>query len=220
MSRFPGKSWQGIFVVATLALAVSGLATAPSATAESSPTPGNGDKVATSERHCTVNLSTRATQCFGTFRAAIENATAGRVTDASLSSQTATADSKTAAKLDNGDSRAAAVVIGIQYYWENFNRYPDGSSRTPAYTLTHSGDNACTGTTSDLDYRSAPLLDDRPPAGTTVNWNNNIRSFQGFNNCYQQMWDNADCTGWLFGYSSSSADLAAGRDRTECIDWS
>jgi hypothetical protein len=196
--------------VAAFALAAAGLAAAPGAAAE----PEKTDKAA-AERHCVADVTTGATQCFATFREAIQRATAGRITDADLSAQTATADSKTVAKLNSGERGVAALVIGIQYYWEGFNRFPDGSLRTPAYTLTHSGDNACTTTTTDLDYRKAPLLN-----GALVNWNNNIRSFQGFNNCWQRMWDNANCTGLLLDYSSSSADLGSARDRTECIDWS
>jgi hypothetical protein len=204
--------------LAALALTVAGLAAAPSAAAESGSTPGKADKAQAGEQHCAVDVKTGATQCFGTFREAIEHATAGRVTDANLSAQTA--DSKTTAELNSGGSGVAALVIGVEYYWENFNRLPDGSLHQPAYTLTYSGDVACTTPLSNIDYRAAPLLNDAPPAGGTVNWNNNIRSFQGFNNCWQRMWDNANCTGLLLDYSPSSADLGAARDRTECIDWS
>jgi hypothetical protein len=200
-----------------LTLAAAALGAASSASAESGSAPGKADKAAPGERHCTVDVKSGATQCFGTFREAIKHATGGRVTDAGLSAQSATADSKTTAKLNNGKAAAAAVVIGIQYYWENYNRNPDGSLHLPAYTLTHSGDVACTSSTSNLDYRSAPLLND---AGVTVNWNNNIRSFQAFNNCYERLWDNANCTGQLLNYAPSSTDLGVARDRTECIDWS
>ena len=97
---------------------------------------------------------------------------------------------------------------GIEYYWENFNNHPP-----PLFTLTVSGDAACTGPL-ESEYVLAPL------PTLSINWNNNIRSFQGFNNCWQRMWDNADCTGYLFGYAASSTDLGAARDRTECIEFS
>lgn len=199
-----------------LALAVAGPG---GATAEGGSTQDKADKATTGERHCTVDLTTSATACFGTFRAAIEHATAGRVTDATLDARSAMADSKTTAALNSGGSDRAPIVIGVQYYWENYNRYPDQSLHHPAYTLTHSGNFLCTGPTGDIDYRSAPLLNDAPPGGT-VNWNNNIRSFQSFNSCWQRMWDNANCTGLLLDYWYYSVDLGAGRDRTECIEWS
>jgi hypothetical protein len=204
--------------LAALALTLAGLGAASSAAAESGSAPGKADKAGAGERHCAVDVKTGTTECFGTFREAIEHATAGRVTDAKLSARTAAADSKTTAKLNSGESgAAAAVVIGIEYYWENYNLNPDGSLHEPAFTLTYSGDVACTTPTSDLDYRAAPLLDD---SGVTVNWNNNIRSFEAFNNCYQRLWDNPDCTGLLLDYSPNSPDLGAARDRAECIDWS
>jgi hypothetical protein len=207
-----------------MALAVAGLAVAPSAGAESGSAPGKADKAAAGEQHCAVDLETGAMQCFGTFREAIEHATAGRVTDASLSARTGTTDSRTTAKLNDVDRTFGALVIGVQYYWEDFNLFPDGSVRQPNYTLSYSGDVSCTVPTSDIDYRAAPLPNRAPPAGTTINWNNTIRSFKGYNGCYQRMWDNANCTGLLFDYAPSSADLAAapaaGRDQTECIDWS
>lgn len=203
-----------------LALALTA-AVAPSATATSGPAPDKADKAATAatgERHCAGEVTTGVTECFDTFRESIEHATAGRVTDARLSATTGTVDGSTTAKLNGGPSTAAEFVIGIQYYWQDYNRHPDGTLHTPAYTLTHSGPVTCTSPTSDVDYRSAPLLND---TGHTVDWNNNIRSFQsGFNNCLQRMWDFSNCTGPLIGYSAASPDLIGGRDRAECVEWS
>jgi hypothetical protein len=210
--------------LAAVALTVAGLAITPGATAESSSAPSKVDKAATGAHHCTVNLSTGTTKCFGTFRESIEHATAGRVTDGNLSARTAGVDSRTAAKLNSGGPGVRAVVIGVQYYWENFNQHPDGSTRFPNYTLTHSGDVRCTASMSNIDYRSAPLFNGAPPNGTTVNWNNTIRSFEAFGGCWQRMWDSANCTGLLFSYTHLSSDMAmapaAGRDQTECIEWS
>jgi hypothetical protein len=209
--------------LAAMALTVAALAVAPGVAAAGGST--TSDKAdGAGEHHCSVSLSTGTARCFGTIREAIAQATAGRVTDGSLSASTGTADSKTTARLDSGELGVTSLVIGIEYYWQDFNHNPDGSVHQPDYTLTYSGNVSCTIPTSDLDYRAAPMPNYAPPAGTTINWNNNIRAFQGFNGCYQRMWDNANCTGLLFDYAPSAADLAAapaaGRDQTECIDWS
>lgn len=122
--------------LAAVALTVAGLVIAPSATAESGSAPSKVDKAATGAHHCTVDLTAGTTKCFDTFREPIEHATGGRVTDGDLSPRTATVDSETAAKLNSAGPGVKAVVIGVRYYWENFNRNPDGSTRFPDYTLT------------------------------------------------------------------------------------
>lgn len=201
--------------LAALALSMAALGAAPSAAAEGDKAPGKEDRAATSAEHCAVDATTGTNQCFDTFQESVAYATAGQVTDASLSASTGTADSKTTTKLNSGES-AERVVIGVQYYWENFNTNPDGSVHQPAHTLTVWGDfGPCNNTLNDVEYMAAPLL-----VGDVVNWNNNIRSFEGHNNCWQQMWDNPDCTGLLLDWAPHSADLGAGRDRTECIEWS
>ncbi|HEU5470861.1 MAG TPA: hypothetical protein VFV67_09425 [Actinophytocola sp.] len=193
--------------LAAAALTVAGLAAGTSAAAESGPDNGKTDQAKSGGSHCTLSVKTRATQCFDTFREAIAQATAGRVTDANLSGL-ASVDGKTAAELNEGGFGTASVVHGIQYYWENFNNHPP-----PLHTLTVSGTAPCT-TPTETEYVLAPL-----PI-LSINWNNNIRSFQGFNHCWQRMWDHPECSGLLWDYSANSADLGAARDRTECIIFS
>lgn len=189
--------------LAGLILAMGSVATAPSAAAAGSADEGKAQPVA--PQYCNVNVETGATQCFGSFREVIAHATSGRVTDAPNDLRAAATDSKLAERINESGDPGVAVVIGVDYFWENF--------VTPA--VVFSGPNACTGTLSDIDYRSAPL-----PTVGGINYNNNIRSFQGFSNCWQRLWDFSNCTGYLFGYASGSADLGAARDRAECIDFS
>lgn len=120
--------------VAALALAVAGLAAATGGDRGTWLDAWQGGKAEAVERHCVADVTTGATQCFGTFREAIQHATAGRVTDANLSAQTATADSKTTAKLNSGERGIAALVIGIQYLLGGLQSFP---GRKLAYARVH-----------------------------------------------------------------------------------
>ncbi|MGW4212479.1 hypothetical protein ACWEIJ_31130 [Lentzea sp. NPDC004789] len=176
---------------------------APSASA------GGGKPAPTGDaQHCVVSVGNGAMRCFHTATESISFATGGRVTNAPADMRAAVQDAKLTQEINATGPGAMAVVIGIEYYWENYG--------TPSLTFT--GANACTTTTGDTDFYYAPLPNYTGSGG--VNWNNNIRSFAGYNNCYQRMWDNSNCTGLLLGYVGSSADMGAYRDRTECIYWS
>jgi hypothetical protein len=193
-----------IRIIAFAAIVVAAVGAAASFTTPAQAQAGAGGK----GRHCVMNLSAPSapTTCYDSFTEAIAKASGGRITDAPSDVRAAMRDPKLAAELNSGGGIGTkAFVIGVEYYLQNFS----GAS------LTFNGDHTCTGTTSDLEYRQAPL-----PTLGGINWNNNIRSFQGFNNCYQRMWDNANCTGLLLDYTGSSADMGVARDRTECIDWS
>jgi hypothetical protein len=177
----------------SIGLAAAVLAAGGFAAGQASATPG---------RHCTVSVETGAAQCFATFREAIAAATGGRVTDAPDGLKV---DSKLVAEL-NTPASTATVPIGIEFLLTGWN----GTS------VTFTGAHPCTTTTADNEFSRGPL-----PTVAGVNWNNNIRSFQVLNNCWQTMLDNADCTGLLFGPSGGTSDLGpAANDRTECILWS
>ncbi|XVS63042.1 hypothetical protein ACQPYE_33010 [Actinosynnema sp. CA-299493] len=189
--------------LATLALGLAWVA-APTASA-------SADKpvaAAAEATNCTISAETKAVKCFSTATEAISFATNGQVTDAPRDMGEAIADPKVKQQINTPDVGATAVVIGIQYYLSNYG----------SHSLTVSGAGSCTTALDTVEYYVAPLPNLAPSGG--INWNNNIRSFQGYNNCYQLMVDDAACTVGLYGWAGFAADLGAANDRTECIFWS
>jgi len=148
-------------------------------------------------------LETAAVRCFATATEAISFASGGTVAKAPSDFRDAVRDPKLTEQINN--AKAPAVLIGVEYYLENYG--------TPA--LYYYGSHSCTTTISDVDYYSAPL-----PTVSGINWNNNIRSFAAYNNCWQRLYDYPNCTGTYYGYSGYSVDLGSFRDRAECIYWS
>lgn len=176
---------------------------APSASA------GGGKPASTGNaQHCVVSVGNGAMKCFNTATESISFATGGRVTSAPADMGAAIQDAKLTQEINASGPGATAVMIGVEYYLQNYG----GAS------LTFTGANACTATTADTDFYYAPLPNYSGSGG--INWNNNIRSFIGYSNCYQRMYDYSNCTGLLLGYVGYSADMGAARDRTECIYWS
>lgn len=188
---------------AGLLFGLAWVAVAPSASAAGGKPAPTGDA-----QHCVVSVETGAVNCFNTATESISFATGGRVSSAPADMRAAIQDAKLTQQINASDPGTMAVVIGIEYYLQNYG--------TPS--LTFSGASACTTTTADTDYQYNPLPNYSGSGG--INWNNNIRSFRGYNNCYQRMYDFSNCTGLMLGYVGSSADMGAARDRTECIRWS
>ncbi|MFI1732045.1 hypothetical protein ACH40E_23090 [Streptomyces acidicola] len=125
--------------------------------------------------HCVYNVSTDATACYSTFRAAIADATNGKVTDAPLSARTAFSDASLQKRLDGpmptaAGTTAAAVdyVLSIEY---------DIANLSPANgTLTITAGAPCV-EDGQRDFTVNDIRDAWP------SWNDRISSFQGYNTC-------------------------------------
>jgi hypothetical protein len=140
---------------------------------------------ATSTPHCTQAAGAgQALHCFATFRAAIADATGGRITDAPASATTAALDPKFSAEVDSVNAaaaRSAAIapaavsLLGIEYADANFT----------GATLTRTGAGSCDNS-ADVDFRVPSM-----PAG----WNDRITSFKSFSNCAQQLFRSINFTG-------------------------
>ncbi len=115
------------------------------------------------------------------------------------------------AQRDRGEGRhrngaASSYLIGIAYYWENY--------RAPA--LYFYGSHPCSDTLYDVDFYA-----EKPGAqGFPLSWNHNIRSFQGYNNCYLRLADWDYFTGEWYGYAGASANLGRMNDRASSISFS
>jgi len=178
--------------IALLALALVGFAPASAAPA----------KAEAKAVNCTYSVETHATHCFDTFAEALAQASGGTVTGAPSDVRKAVSDPKVTAAVN---SPSASVVIGVEYYYTGYG--------TPS--LTFYGSHTCTGPTTDVDFYSAPL-----PTVGGINWNDNIESFIGYNNCWQKMFYWSNCTGPTYGYAAYASDLGSMNDNTECIYWS
>jgi hypothetical protein len=187
---------QTVLRTAGLALALAGVLTATVSAAEAAPAK---PAVPISASQCAVHVETGKAKCFGTAREAISYATGGRVTTAPDQLNRALTDSKLATDLNQP---AADTLLGIFYYFENY------GSPTLYYYGNRGG---CSTSVGDVDYGVSPL-----PV-LTYNWNNNIRSFQGYNNCWVKLYDNQLFDGESTGFAGSSADLGWFRDRAESL---
>jgi hypothetical protein len=153
--------------------------------------------------NCAVSVETGASRCFRTATEAISFASGGQITDAPSGVNEVVHDPKMTERIN--DLKVPAVLIGIEYYWTGYN--------PPA--LYFYGSSSCSTTINDIDYQRGPL-----PTLGGINWNNNIRSFIGYNNCWQRLYDFSNCTGTYYGYAGYSSDLGSFRDRANCIRWS
>ncbi|MFT7838255.1 hypothetical protein Q5530_19135 [Saccharothrix sp. BKS2] len=189
---------------AGLVLTLAWVVSAPAASAAE----GKSAASATGGTHCTLSVKTRAVDCFATITESIAHATGGRVADAPADVLAAVTDPGVTARI-NGGGPGALAVLGIQYYLSNYG----------SHSLTVNGpDVGCDNPVDPPEYFVAPLPNLVPSGG--INWNNNIRSFQSYSNCYQLMFDDAACTVPLYGWAPFAADLGVANDRTECIYWS
>ncbi|MFC6092440.1 hypothetical protein [Saccharothrix lopnurensis] len=163
--------------------------------------------------HCVISVTTKAVDCFATITESIAFATGGRVTDAPSDVLTAVKDPDVTARI-NGGGPGALAVIGIQYYLANYG----------SHSLTVNGpDVGCDGPVDPPEYFVAPLPNFVPSGG--INWNNNIRSFQGYSGCWQALFDDPGCTVRIYPtippwWGPFAADLGVANDRAECIYWS
>jgi len=162
------------------------------------------------QRHCAIDLSNAGKrQCFSTAREAISKATGGAAFSLSSAAVTGASKNRAAASASSTKAHSAAAasyLIGVAYYWQNYG--------TPA--LYFYGDHPCTTTTLDADY-GLPYFGIN---GFPASWDNNIRSFTSYNNCWTRVSDWTWYLGESFGYTSAVADLGGMNDRTSSILWS
>lgn len=205
---------------AALVAAVSVLSIFSVGTAQAAP---KDKDVRSDMQNCTLEVETRATQCFRTLTEAIFHVTQGRVADAPADARKLASDKDTVAKLN---APAASLVLGVFYYWEN---YGAGQSSNPVLVISSNTGVPCTQTTSDVNYSVSPLADFSSSGGH--NWNNNIRSAKvfnvehpagviNFNNCFANLYDLPNFGGTSTGYLANSSDLGSMRDRAESIRFS
>ncbi|MBF6049530.1 hypothetical protein GO001_30830 [Streptomyces sp. NRRL B-1677] len=86
-----------------------------SATAQARPQP------ASEARTCLVNVDSGATQCFGTFRAAVAASTEGRITDAPLSGKDAARDRQLVEKPRESSSARGKLNAEPAILYEHWN---------------------------------------------------------------------------------------------------
>lgn len=134
--------------------------------------PAQASAADTTNGHCVYNVSTDTSSCYSSFRAAIADATNGKVTDASLAARTTASFQK---RMDGpmptaAGAGAAAVdyVLSIEYDIANLS--PSGG------TLTITGNAPCV-EDGQRDYTFNDIRDAWP------SWNDRISSFQGYNTC-------------------------------------
>lgn len=202
-------------VIAALTAVAATLTVSATGSAQAEP---KGKGVESGAQNCTVEVETRATQCFRTLTEAVFHVTQGRVANAPADARKLAADKGVTAQLN---APASTLILGIFYYWENYGH--------PALIVWTDGGEPCTGPVNDLDY-GLPWLPDYTSTGG-LNWNNNIRSFWAFNveypagvinynNCYANLFDYPGFVGDSTGYLPGSPDLGVMRDRAESILWS
>ncbi|MFJ7417821.1 hypothetical protein ACIQXD_04295 [Streptomyces uncialis] len=147
--------------------------------------------------HCVANLSTGSNECFGTFRESIAFATNGQVTDAPLTARAAVADKTLKAKLEGpqtaGANRAAAYALSIEYQLSGYG----------GATLTITANAPCV-QDGQRDFTVNDIRDIDPW------WNDRISSFQGYNTCDVNHYENqvvngGDTTGPKASMSSMGA---------------
>lgn len=136
--------------------------------------PGQAGAAEGTNGHCVYNVSTGATACHSTFRAAVVDATNGKVTNASPVARTALSDTSFLKRLEGPmpatEATAAAVdyVLSIEYDIANLS--PSGGT----LTITAGGPCVADG---QRDFTVNDVRDAWP------SWNDRISSFQGFNTC-------------------------------------
>jgi hypothetical protein len=207
-----------------MVLVIGLMAVSTGATHAATTAPTSGESKAAGQ-NCTLNANNGELQCFSSFRAAITQATGGRVTNASDNAKTALADKRFDAQLNqtsesrdiddalqSNSSRDIPVyvawppsyVIGIEYdnTWYTWD------------TLTVYANSACTTTISDIDFEVAfPQLNG-------VGWDNKIASFRSYNNCWTRGWEHPNRQGSVFGYYSAAGSLGWMNDRISHLDFS
>jgi hypothetical protein len=186
--------------------------------------PKDKDAPATAQ-NCTLQVQTRATQCFRTLTEAVYHVTRGRVANAPADAGKLASDKNMTDKLN---APAARLVLGVFYYWENFGQAPAHDSNPTLVVWSDTGE-PCSDPTSDMDYAVSPLPNFTSTGGR--NWNNNIRSAKvfnvehpagvfNFNHCYAKLYDLPNFGGTATGYLSGTSDLGTMRDRAESIQFS
>ena len=127
--------------------------------------------------NCMLNLSTGEHACYSTFREAIAHGTNGQVTNAPFSARTAAADKTLATKLSGpqvaGPGLETSYILSVEYQLSDYS----GES----YTF----------------FADAPCVEDGQ-RDFTVNdirdydpwWNDRISSFDGFNTCDVNHYEN------------------------------
>jgi hypothetical protein len=190
-----------------LALGLTGMVAAASpAAADSAPAKDTSPAAS----HCTLRLGTGAVRCFSTLNQALSYASGGRVTGVPNDVHKAVTDHKVTEQINAPQATVGNLIVGIQYYWENYG--------APSLTVWGFGD-PCNATLADVDYYLSSDRMDLTPFGG-LNWNNNIRSFIGYNNCWEKLYDFPNATGDTYGFTPYSSDLGLMRDRAEFISFS
>ncbi|MEV6521903.1 hypothetical protein AB0M43_08195 [Longispora sp. NPDC051575] len=159
-------------------------------------------------RHCAVQLTQDGPrhQCFGTFRQAIAFGTDGAITSAPDATAAAT-DPGFQAEVEHPATRAANVLIGIEYDATNF-----GGNTFSVFRYA-----ACTGPTNDVDKQIVDL--------DVIGWNDKVSSFRTYNNCIADHYYLTNFGGVHTGYLGSSATMPVingtnMNDNARSIRWS
>ncbi|MFD4657019.1 hypothetical protein ACFWP2_15495 [Kitasatospora sp. NPDC058444] len=153
-----------VLAAAAIALSLSGAATAVAQPAAAGGSAG----------HCVVSAEGGPSQCFGTYREAIEFATAGRVVDAPVSAAAAARDTAFAEEL-NSQQGLNLVVLGTIY--DDF--FFEGQS------ITYTGPHGCyDGNSADYSFDiAAPLT-------------NHVYSVRPYANCWFNLFTGVQATGY------------------------
>ncbi|WP_147339431.1 hypothetical protein [Actinomadura spongiicola] len=124
------------------------------------------------ERHCVVSVGDREARCFGGFREALAEATAGRITDAPGNAAAAAADRVLERRINalaaerGGSALREGYVLSIEYQHENFG----GSS------IIFTGYRGCDGIDDGIvEFEYADLA--------PIGWNDTISSFRTYSDC-------------------------------------
>jgi len=183
---------------AVVALSATGAQASTGAVSKASAAPDR------TQQFCTVDLSHANRQdCFSSSRAAISHATGG--TAQTLPQARADA-SKTAggAAQSTTAHQSSNYLVSALYWWQNY--------QAPVLYLY--GDHPCTTTTADVDYSMSSFWNLNP---AHPEWDNNVRSFDSFNNCWTKVYDFTYWWGDSVGYADYVSNLGAMNDRTSSL---
>jgi hypothetical protein len=189
--------WTGVILTAGLWAAISGSAAA--GTHQSQLT--GADATDGSNHHCVVNLSNYKKTCHGSFRAAVADATEGRITDAPQNPAAAARDANFKARINAlatvQHNAPSSYVVAIEYANVNFS----GES------LVVTGSYPC----GDTSY-SMPDL-------SANGWSDKIYSFAAYSNCWAMHYENPGFKGARTDWLNSATTLGILNGATSSISW-
>jgi hypothetical protein len=212
-----------LWLVGLVAVLISGCAPDPGPATDES-----GEEHATAatqtlgtadQRHCVIDVGTRATACYASFTEALSTATGGRITDAPADARAALSDGTLVARINDRDAmpKAEGRADRDLTLWAIFFMGPQYSEWS--FTLSATS-GPCTTPLSDVDgYITTYEMQHWLVGGQYTSIDNEISSFQCFNNCWCRLYD-GDGVGDYIGYSPKEEVLGPMENRASSIYFS